>query len=96
MRLSFLYSARFYNLILITLLILLIVYSGKTVYAHSLGQSYIFIKRHDSQSSGHFEITLSDLNLDLKTISTRGPITEANLKDRIEEVYDFYINNVVL
>jgi hypothetical protein len=73
---------------------LLIVYSGKTVYAHSLGQSYIFIKRYDNQLSGRFEITLSDLNKDLKTTSTKGPITEANLKDRIDEVYDYYIKNV--
>jgi hypothetical protein len=75
-------------------LIVLVVFSSKTLYAHSLGQSYIFIKKYDNYLSGRFEITLSDLNKALKPSSTGGPITETNLKDRINEVYDYYIKNV--
>lgn len=94
MRLNFFYDQRFRCLMLITLLISLIVYSGNTLYAHWPGQSYIYIKKYDNKLTGRFEITLSDLNKDLKTTSTRGPISEANLEDRINEVYDYYIKKV--
>jgi hypothetical protein len=94
MRLSFEYRKRICNLAFIALLGLFLVYSGKTVFAHSLGQSYIFIKRFDNQLSGRFEITLRDLNKALTATSTREPITVANLKDRIDEVYDYYIKNI--
>ena len=94
MRSSSCYCIRFYNLILIALLVLLVVDAGKTVDAHSLGQSYIFIKRYENQLSGRFEITLKDLNKALTTTSISGPITETNLKNRIDEVYEYYIKNV--
>jgi hypothetical protein len=65
-----------------------------TAYAHAPGQSYIYIQKYENKLSGRFEITLGDLNKTLKTVSTGRPITEANLKDRIDEVYDYYIKNV--
>ncbi len=94
MRRSFLYCSIFSQILLIPLLIFFVVYSGKAVYAHSLGQSYIYLKKYDNKLAGRFEITLDDLNKALETTSTGGPITEANLKDRIDEVYDYYLKNV--
>jgi hypothetical protein len=93
MRRSLLYCGIFSKLLLIPLLIYFVVYSGKAVYAHSLGQSYIYLQKYDNKLAGRFEITLADLNKVLKTTSTGGPITKTNLKDRIDEVYDFYLKN---
>ena len=94
MRPSFLYCIGFFKLTLIALSILFVVYPGKAAYAHSPGQSYIFMKKYDNKLSGRFEITLGDHNKALKASSTQEPITEANLKDRIKEVHDYYVKNV--
>lgn len=93
MRRILLYCGIFSKLLLIPLLIFFVVYSGKAVYAHSLGQSYIYLKKYDNKLAGRFEITLADLKKVLKTTSTGGPITKTNLKDRIDEVYDYYLKN---
>ena len=94
MRQGLLHCRKFYKLILITLSVLLVLYSGKILFAHWLGQSYIYVKKFDNKLSGRFEITFDDLNKALTTTSIKEPITEANLKVRIDEVYDYFTKNV--
>ena len=76
------------------ILLLVIILSSHNLHAHSVGQSYIYLRVYDDKITGTFEITFRDLNkaLDFKTADTR--ITETNLNDRIEEVHNYYRENV--
>ena len=48
--------------ILSALFVIIAVLSGGSLYAHTSGQSYIFLKIFESKVTGRFEITLNDLN----------------------------------
>ena len=94
MALSLFGCKKFNSLMFMALLVIFIGYFGKTLYAHWLGQSYIYIIKYDNKLDGRFEITLQDLNKALTSASTKGPITEANLKGRLDEVYDYFRRKV--
>jgi hypothetical protein len=57
-----------------------------SVWAHNLGQSYVYLKIFDEQLTGRFEIVLDDLNKALLLDQTGNLITTENLPERLSEV----------
>lgn len=66
-----------------------------SVWAHNLGQSYVYLKIFDDQLNGRFEITLDDLNKALLLNQAGNPITTDNLPQRLAEA-QAYISSHLL
>jgi hypothetical protein len=94
MRLNNIHFTRFPFVMLTALMAFVIVFSVNSLYAHTLGQSYIYLQIYDNKVTGRFEIELSDLNKALNLETSGTPVTKANLADRTSEVYDYYLKNV--
>lgn len=77
-----------------TLFFVVAVFSWNPLYAHSPGQSYIFLRIHDNKIAGTFEITLRDLNKALNLQSADDQINAANLNARIDVVHNYYKEKV--
>jgi hypothetical protein len=64
------------------------------LYAHKMGQSYIFLKVYDNSITGTFEITLRDLNNAMGLNVPDDQITVANLNNRLGEIHTYYQEKV--
>lgn len=78
-----------YTLMISFMFIASIVTSG-SIYAHSVGESYIYLKVYENKVTGIFHITLRGLNNALGLQSPEVQITEENLADRIGEIHSYY------
>ncbi len=94
MRLNHYCCTRCHFAILIALMTFVVVFSANSLYAHSLGQSYIYLKIYDDKVTGRFEITLTDLNKALSRSADGQPITKYNLTSRTGEMHDYYLKKV--
>ena len=81
-------------LLLGSLFLIFTILSLRLLYAHSLGQSYIFLRIHDEKITGTFEITLRDINKALDIKLQENQINSANLNDKIAEVHNYYREKV--
>lgn len=87
-------NSRFRSTCVILSFTLLFIFFWKPLFAHNLGQSYVYLKIYDDKLTGRFEITLNDLNKALQHEAPVEPITKGNLNARIGEVHDYYRKNV--
>jgi len=81
-------------MLLIFMAIFATVFIWSPLYAHKMGQSYIFLRVYDNSITGLFDITLRDLNKAMDLNAPDDQITVANLNDRIDEIHAYYQENV--
>ena len=64
------------------------------LHAHTLGQSYVYLKIHDDRLTGRFEIALDDLNKALGHEILEETYTGGQPPENIYEVYDYFRKHV--
>jgi hypothetical protein len=65
-----------------------------SLYAHSLGNSIIYLQIYDDKVTGRFEITIRDINNILNLKDSEDPVTQDNFKERINDLQDYYLMKV--
>ena len=66
------------------------VLASSTLYAHRIGESYVYLSVYENRLIGTFHIILSDLNNALGRQTPDVQVTEDNLADRASEIQSYY------
>ena len=77
-----------------SLCLVLIAFAAARVYAHNVGESYLYLQVYPERLSGRFEVALADLNPALGLSGTDQEITEDNLVQRVDFLQDYYLDHV--
>ena len=82
------------SILLILMAVIATFFFWSPLYAHKIGQSYIFLRVYENSITGLFDITLRDLNKAMGLNLPDDQITVANLSDRIDEIHTYYQEKV--
>ena len=83
-----------YIVLLNFIIIVVSVLAVKPLWAHEIGESYIYLRVYEDKLTGIFHITLGDLNKALGLQTPDAQLAGDNIADRISEVHSYYKQNV--
>jgi hypothetical protein len=79
---------------IISFLLMASLFASSSLCAHTVGESYIYLRVYDNRLTGIFHITLRDLNDALGLQTPDVQITEENLVERKSEIHNYYREKV--
>lgn len=94
MKTSHLFRFRYRYALMFFFMFIASVSTSSSVYGHSVGESYIYLKVYENKLTGIFHITLRDLNNALGLQTPDVQINENNVTDRISEIHSYYNEKV--